>query len=145
MATGNYFDSNRTITKHFQIETHFRLSFQTSLEKTEYYYNISVGSINGTTENTGWHRPFRFENVKKGNILQIPLWQRSVYYTRSQKRQDLWVLNWKSSYDVMLFIYQSHEQHFAEFLFNKWVTMFFKTRGLFSVISHRRAKPWDER
>ena len=33
----------------------------------------------------------------------------------AKKRQDLYVLNWKSSYDVMLFIYQSHEQHFAEF------------------------------
>jgi hypothetical protein len=35
--------------------------------------------------------------------------------TQAKKRQDLYVLNWKSSYDVMLFIYQSHEQHFAEF------------------------------
>jgi hypothetical protein len=36
-------------------------------------------------------------------------------YTKPKKCQDLYVLNWKSSYDVMLFIYQSHEQHFAEF------------------------------
>jgi hypothetical protein len=28
---------------------------------------------------------------------------------------------------------------------NKWLTKFFKRRGRFSVISHRRAKPWDER
>jgi hypothetical protein len=33
----------------------------------------------------------------------------------AKKRQDLYVLNWKSSYDVMLFIHQSHEQPFAEF------------------------------
>jgi hypothetical protein len=36
-------------------------------------------------------------------------------YTKSKIRQDLYVLNWKFAYDVMLFIYQSHEQHFAEF------------------------------
>ena len=37
--------------------------------------------------------------------------------TRSQKkkRQDLYVLNWKSSYDVMLFTCQDRQQHFAEF------------------------------
>jgi hypothetical protein len=35
------------------IETPFQLSFQKSLGKKEYYCNISVGSINGTTKNTG--------------------------------------------------------------------------------------------
>jgi len=28
---------------------------------------------------------------------------------------DLYVLNWKSSYDVMLLMCQSRQQHFAEF------------------------------
>ena len=50
---------------------------------------------------------------KKGKILQIPLRQGGVH--KAKKRQDLYSLNWKSSYDVMLFIYQSHEQHFAEY------------------------------
>ena len=35
------------------IETPFQLSFQNSLEKTKYYYNISVGLINKTAKNTG--------------------------------------------------------------------------------------------
>jgi hypothetical protein len=45
------------------------LSFQKSLGKKEYYCNISVGSINGTTKNTGWLRPFRFENRGKENTM----------------------------------------------------------------------------
>ena len=36
-------------------------------------------------------------------------------YTKSKKRQDLYVLNWKSSNDVMLFTCQNCQQHFAEF------------------------------
>jgi len=28
---------------------------------------------------------------------------------------DLYVLHWKSSYDVMMFMCQSRQQHFAEF------------------------------
>jgi hypothetical protein len=35
-------------------------------------------------------------------------------YTKP-KKSDLYVLNWKSSYDVMLFKCQSRPQHFAEF------------------------------
>ena len=38
---------------------------------------------------------------------------RGIHETK--KRQDLYVLNWKSSYDVMLFMCQSGQQHFAEF------------------------------
>ena len=51
---------------------------------------------------------------KKGKILQIPLRQGGVHETK--KRQDLYLLNWKSSYDVMLFIYQSYEQQFRGIL-----------------------------
>ena len=36
-------------------------------------------------------------------------------YKKPKKRQDLYVLNWKSSYDVMLFMCQNCQQHFAEF------------------------------
>jgi hypothetical protein len=35
--------------------------------------------------------------------------------TRNQMTSDLYVLNWKSSYDVMLLMYQRRRQHFAEF------------------------------
>ena len=49
----------------------------------------------------------------KGKILQIPLRQGGVH--EAKKRQDLYVLNWKSSYDVMLFTCQNCQQHFAEF------------------------------
>ena len=38
-------------------------------------------------------------------------------YTKPKKRQDLYVLNWKSSYDVMLLTCQNRQQHFAEFQF----------------------------
>jgi hypothetical protein len=39
----------------------------------------------------------------------------STLTRRHTQSQNIYVLNWKSSYDIMLFIYQSHEQHFAEF------------------------------
>ena len=35
--------------------------------------------------------------------------------TRNQMTSDLYVLNWKSSYDVMLLMYQRRQQDFAEF------------------------------
>ena len=50
---------------------------------------------------------------KKGKILQSPLRQGGV--NEAKKRQDLYVLNWKSSYDVMLFTCQNRQQHIAEF------------------------------
>ena len=50
---------------------------------------------------------------KKGKILQIPLRQGGVH--EAKKRQNLYVLNWKSSYNVMLFTCQNRQQHFAEF------------------------------
>jgi hypothetical protein len=50
---------------------------------------------------------------KKGKILQIPIWQGGVH--EAKQRQDLYVLNWKSSYDIMLFMCQSRQQYFAEF------------------------------
>ena len=52
-------------------------------------------------------------NSKKGKRLQNPLRQGGV--DEAKKRQDLYVLNWKSSYDVMLFTCQNCQQHFAEF------------------------------
>ena len=52
---------------------------------------------------------------KKGKILQIPLRQGCVH--EATIRQDLYILNWKSSYDVMLFTCQNRHQHFAEFWF----------------------------
>ena len=51
-------------------------------------------------------------NSKERKILQIPLRQRGVH--EAKKRQDLYILNWKSSYDVMLFTCQNCQQHFAE-------------------------------
>ena len=50
---------------------------------------------------------------KKGKILQIPLRQGGVHKTK--KRQDLYVLNWKSSYDIMLFTCQNCQQHLRNF------------------------------
>ena len=35
--------------------------------------------------------------------------------TRNQKTSDRYGLNWKSLYDVMLFMCQSRQQHLAEF------------------------------
>ena len=35
-------------------------------------------------------------------------------YTKP-KTPDLYVLNWKSSYDIMLFMCQTRQQYFAEF------------------------------
>jgi hypothetical protein len=35
--------------------------------------------------------------------------------TQNQMTSDLYVLNWKSSYDVMLLMYQRRQQHFVEF------------------------------
>ena len=35
--------------------------------------------------------------------------------TRNQMTSDLYVLNWKSSYDIMLLMYQRRQQYFAEF------------------------------
>ena len=52
-------------------------------------------------------------NSKEKENTKNPLRQGGVH--EAKKRQDLYVLNWKSSYDVMLCIYQCHEQHFAEF------------------------------
>ena len=34
---------------------------------------------------------------------------------------DLYILNWKSSYDVMLLMFQSRQQHFAEFYFVRFL------------------------
>ena len=34
---------------------------------------------------------------------------------------DLYVLNWKSSYDVMVLMFQSRQQHFAEFEFVRFL------------------------
>ena len=54
------------------------------------------------------------------NIIKTPtLWIYFSYiwsklkYTRNQMTSDLYVLNWKSSYDVMLLMYQRRQQHFA--------------------------------
>jgi hypothetical protein len=44
-------------------------------------------------------------NSKKGKTLQIPLRQGGVH--EAKKRLYLYVLNWKSSYDVMLFMCQN--------------------------------------
>ena len=41
----------------------FGCHFKHLWKKQECYCNISVWSINGTTKNTGWPRPFWFENV----------------------------------------------------------------------------------
>ena len=38
-----------------------------------------------------------------------------AYTKPTNKTSDLYVLDWKSSYGVMLFMCQSRRQHFAEF------------------------------
>ena len=50
-------------------------------------------------------------NLKKLNLLKLKR-------TQSQNTTDLYVLNWTSSYDVMLFMCQSHQQHFISWNFN---------------------------
>ena len=35
--------------------------------------------------------------------------------TPGQKMSDLYVLNWKSLYEIVLFMCQSRQQHFVEF------------------------------
>ena len=55
-------------------------------------------------------------------IIKTPTLQTYFIYilsklkrTRNQMTSDLYALNWKSSYDVMLLMYQRRQQHFAEF------------------------------
>ena len=55
-------------------------------------------------------------------IIKTPTLQTYISYilsklkrTRNQMTSDLYVLNWKSSYDVMLLMYQRRQQDFAEF------------------------------
>ena len=62
---------------------------------------------------TGWHFMPNILPRAVGKILQIPLRQGGVH--EAKNRQDLYVLNWKSSYDVMLFTCQNCQQHFVEF------------------------------
>jgi hypothetical protein len=52
-------------------------------------------------------------NSKERENTTNPLRQGCVH--EAKKRQNLYVLNWKSSYDVMLLTCQNHLQHFAEF------------------------------
>jgi hypothetical protein len=49
--------SNLKTYSSLAFETPFQLSFKKSLEKTEYYCNISVRSINGTATNTERPKP----------------------------------------------------------------------------------------
>jgi hypothetical protein len=56
-------------------------------------------------------------------IIKIPILQTyfslnlsKLKHTRNKKKtSDIYILNWKSAYDVMLFMCQSRQQHFAEF------------------------------
>ena len=55
-------------------------------------------------------------------IIKTPTLQTDFSYivsklkrTRNQMTSDIYVLNWKSSYDVMLLMYQRRQQYFAEF------------------------------
>jgi hypothetical protein len=52
-------------------------------------------------------------NSKERENTTHPLRQGGVH--EDKKRQDLYVLNWKSSYDVMLFTCQNRQKYFAEF------------------------------
>jgi hypothetical protein len=49
-------------------------------------------------------------NSKEKENTKNPLRQGGVH-----EAKKLYVLNWKSSYDVMLFTCQNRQQHFAEF------------------------------
>jgi hypothetical protein len=57
------------------------------------------------------------------------------------------VLSRQRQYNVPQLHTEINDNMFVSHLLldNKWLKMFFKTRGLFSVISHRRTKPRDER
>jgi hypothetical protein len=70
-----------------------------------------------TTIVSDW-KPYLQQYTK---IIKTPTLQTYFSYilsklkrTRNQMTSDLYVLNWKSSYDVMLLMYQRRQQHFAE-------------------------------
>ena len=128
MATGNYFHSNRTITEHFQIEAAIvfgcsvkwpRLSLK--CYNTILFFSKDVWNDNRKGVSCRWQICFKITKCchswtsiqKKVKILQIPLRQGGIH--KAKKHQDLYVLNWKSSYDVMLFTCRNRQQHFAEF------------------------------
>ena len=71
-----------------------------------------------TTIVSDW-KPYLQQYTK---IIKTPTLQTYFSYilsklkrTWNQMTSDLYVLNWTSSYDVMLFMYQRCQQHFAEF------------------------------
>ena len=73
-----------------------------------------------TTIVSDW-KPYLQQYTK---IIKTPTLQTYFSYilsklkcTRNQMTSDLYVLNWMSSYDVMLLMYQRRQQHFAEFKF----------------------------
>jgi hypothetical protein len=129
MATGNYINSNRTITEHFQSKQPRSSSvFGCSVNCPDWNVTIifrfspkDVWNDNRKGVSCRWQICFEITKCyhswtsiqKKGKILQIPLWQGGVH--KAKKRQDLYVLNWKSSYDTMLFTCQNRQHHFAEF------------------------------
>ena len=118
MAIDNYFDSNRTITEHFQIGAAYviRSIFDCSVNwpdwnvtilfcffsKEVWNHNlkcVSMAMVNVFLEIIKCcHSWTSFQ--KKGKILQITLWQGGVH--EAKKCQNLCVLNWESSYEVML-------------------------------------------
>jgi hypothetical protein len=129
MATSNYFASNRTSTEHFQIVAALVIQcfwLFRQLTWLKCYNNIPVFSKDVWNDNRKgvscrWQICFEIIKYchswtsiqKKGKILQIPLQQWGIHKLKT--RQDLYVLNWKSSYDVLLFTCQNR-QHFVWFL-----------------------------
>jgi hypothetical protein len=122
LTFGTVPESNIKIVEKCKITT-FRLSFQNSLKKTKHYYNISVGLINRTAKNTGrfdlkffCNCPIRIE-ITTGVIHEHHFKRKGKFhfdkeaYTKPNK-PDLYALHWKSSYDVMLLMFQSRQQHF---------------------------------
>ena len=118
MAIGNYFDSNRTITEHFQIGAAYVIRSVLAVplidptEMLQYYSGffskevwnhnlkcVSMAMVNVFLEIIKCCHSWT-SIQKKGKLLQIPLWQGGVH--EAKKCQDLCVLNWESSYDVML-------------------------------------------
>ena len=119
MATGNYFDSTRTITIKFQIEAVYVIQcFGCSIN----WLNWNVTIIFRFFQRCLKWQPKRCFNDDGKHVLRLlnvviheHQFKRNGKYCKfhfdkeaytKPKTSDLYVLNWKSAYDVMLFMCQ---------------------------------------
>ena len=100
-------------TLFYDRQDHATVSVMMELTKIEY-----GDRRRETTIVSDW-KPYLQQYTK---IIKMPTLQTYFSYillklkrTRNQMTSDLYVLNWKSSYDVILLMYQRRQQYFAEF------------------------------